>query len=167
MLWVLHTHRHVLFVRVRQKHRQIVHVSGSCGNGRVIQIEVHTGWWHHMIWALSSGSSWLAWHRSMKGTLPRTWPCMGSYQSSATSPLFFDNLHFEHFDKNVNHESRLTLLSKCSKWRLSKNRGLVADGCIQHARPDRRRPVLPSPRNRWDGQRDIHSVCASGLHQAP
>ena len=26
-------------------------------------------------------------------------------QPSATSPLFFDNLHFEHFDKNVNHES--------------------------------------------------------------
>ncbi len=50
-------------------------------------------------------------------------------QPSATSPRFFDNLHFEHFDKNVNHESRLTLLSKCSKWRLSKNRGLVADGC--------------------------------------
>jgi hypothetical protein len=40
------------------------------------------------------------------------------------------NLHFEHFDKNVNHESRLTLLSKCSKWRLSKKRGLVADGWI-------------------------------------
>jgi len=52
------------------------------------------------------------------------------FQPSATSPLFFDNLHFEHFDKSVNHESRLTLLSKCSKWRLSKNRGLVADGRI-------------------------------------
>ncbi len=50
-------------------------------------------------------------------------------QPSATSPLFFDNLHFEHFDKSVNHESRLTPLSKCSKWRLSKKRGLVADGC--------------------------------------
>jgi hypothetical protein len=50
------------------------------------------------------------------------------HQPSATSPLFFDNLHFEHFDKSVNHESRLTLLSKCSKWRLSKNRGIVADG---------------------------------------
>ncbi len=50
-------------------------------------------------------------------------------QPSATSPLFFDNLRFEHFDKSVNHESRLALLSKCSKWRLSKNRGLVADGC--------------------------------------
>ncbi len=58
-------------------------------------------------------------------------------QPSAISPLFFDNLHFEDFDgpkssfgehKSVNHESRLTLLSKCSKWRLSKNRGLVADG---------------------------------------
>ena len=49
-------------------------------------------------------------------------------QSSATSTLFFDNLHFEHFDKSVYHESRLTLLSKCSKWRLSKNRGLVAGG---------------------------------------
>ncbi len=50
-------------------------------------------------------------------------------QPSATSPLFFDNLHFEHFDKSVNHEFRLTLLSKCSKRRLSKNRWLVADGC--------------------------------------
>ena len=51
-------------------------------------------------------------------------------QSSETSPLFFDNLPFEHFDNSVNHESRLTLWSKCSKWRLSKNRGLVADGCL-------------------------------------
>jgi hypothetical protein len=50
-------------------------------------------------------------------------------QPSATSPLSFDNLHFEHFDKRVIHESRLTRLSKCSKWRLSKDRGLVADGC--------------------------------------
>jgi hypothetical protein len=49
-------------------------------------------------------------------------------QPSATSPLFFDNLHFEHFDKSVNLDSWLTLLSKCSKWRLSKKRGLVADG---------------------------------------
>ncbi len=56
---------------------------------------------------------------------------------SATSPLFFDNLHFEHFEKSttnpgwhvcrnaffrqspfwtfrkINHESRLTRLSKC------------------------------------------------------
>jgi hypothetical protein len=40
-------------------------------------------------------------------------------QSSAAtcSPLFFDNLHFEHFDKSVNLDSLLTLLSKCSKWR--------------------------------------------------
>jgi len=30
-------------------------------------------------------------------------------QPSATSPFFFDNIHFEHFDKNVNHESRLKL----------------------------------------------------------
>jgi len=52
------------------------------------------------------------------------------YQSSATSPLFSDNLHFEHFDQNVNHESRLTFWSKCSKWRLSEKRGLVADGCF-------------------------------------
>ena len=28
-------------------------------------------------------------------------------QPSATSPLFFDNLHFEHFDKSVNHKSTL------------------------------------------------------------
>ena len=28
-------------------------------------------------------------------------------QSSATSPLFFDNLHFEHFDKSVNYKSTL------------------------------------------------------------
>jgi len=53
---------------------------------------------------------------------------------SATSPQFLDNLHLEHFDKSVNHESRLTLLSKCSKWRLSKNWGLVADGCNMHHR---------------------------------
>ena len=30
---------------------------------------------------------------------------VSSMQPSATSPLFFDNLHFEHFDKSVNHES--------------------------------------------------------------
>ncbi len=52
--------------------------------------------------------------------------CLG--QPSATSPLFFDNLHFEHFDKSVNHKFTLKCLSKCSKWRLSKKRGLVADG---------------------------------------
>jgi hypothetical protein len=34
-------------------------------------------------------------------------------QPSATSPLFFDNLHFEHFDKSVNLDSWLTFLSKC------------------------------------------------------
>jgi hypothetical protein len=50
-----------------------------------------------------------------------------SDQTSATSPLFFDNLHLEHFDKSVNLDSWMTLLSKCSKWRLSKKRGLVAD----------------------------------------
>jgi hypothetical protein len=31
-------------------------------------------------------------------------------------------------DKSVNHKSTLKCLSKCSKWRLSKKRGLVADG---------------------------------------
>jgi len=51
-------------------------------------------------------------------------------QPSATSPPFFDNLHFEHFDKSVNHKSTLKCLSKCSKWRLSKKGGLVADGCF-------------------------------------
>jgi hypothetical protein len=45
------------------------------------------------------------------------------------SSHFFDNLHFEHFDKRVNLDSWMTRLSKCSKWRLSKDRGLVADGC--------------------------------------
>ncbi len=50
-------------------------------------------------------------------------------QPSATSPLFFDNLHFEHFDKSVHLDSWLTFLSKCSKWRLSKKRGLVAYDC--------------------------------------
>ena len=46
-------------------------------------------------------------------------------------PLFFDNLHFEHFDKNFNLDSWLELLSKWSKWRLSKKRGLVAEGCSE------------------------------------
>jgi len=46
-----------------------------------------------------------------------------SEHPSATSPLFFDNLHFDHFDKSSNHESKLKFLSKCSKWRLSKKRG--------------------------------------------
>jgi len=35
-------------------------------------------------------------------------------QPSATSPLFFDNLHFEHFDKSFNLDSWLTFLSKCT-----------------------------------------------------
>ena len=63
-------------------------------------------------------------------------------QPSATSPLFFDNLNFEHFDKSVNHESRLTLLSKCSTWRLSKNRWLVADCWPIHARLFVRSPKI-------------------------
>jgi len=44
-------------------------------------------------------------------------------QSSATSPPFLDNLHFEHLDKYSNLDLWLTILSKCSKWRLSKRRG--------------------------------------------
>ena len=52
------------------------------------------------------------------------------FQSSATSPLFLDNLHFGQIVKNVNHQSRLTLWAICPKWRLSKNRGLVADGWL-------------------------------------
>jgi len=63
------------------------------------------------------------------GWLDKTFP----NQPSATSPLFFDNLHFERFDKSVNHKSTLKYLSKCSpQWgRLSKKRGLVADGCSE------------------------------------
>jgi len=57
-------------------------------------------------------------------------------QPSATSPLFFDNLpHWgENFDKHFNVDLWLTLLSKFSpQWgRLSKKRGLVADGCTTH-----------------------------------
>jgi hypothetical protein len=49
-------------------------------------------------------------------------------QPSATSPLFFDNLHFEHFDKSVNHES-----VEMFKMEIVEKRGLVADG-----RPKRR-----------------------------
>jgi len=52
-------------------------------------------------------------------------------QPPATRPLFFDNLHFEHLDKSVNHKSTLKYLSKCSKWRLSKKRGRVAGGCFR------------------------------------
>ncbi len=43
---------------------------------------------------------------------------------------YYDNHHFEHFDKSVNLVSWLTLLSKCSKWWLSKKGGLVAEGCL-------------------------------------
>jgi hypothetical protein len=50
-------------------------------------------------------------------------------KSSATSPLFLGNLNF---DKSVNLDSWLTLLSK---WRLSKKRGLVADGCSIPRKP--------------------------------
>ena len=38
-------------------------------------------------------------------------------QPSATSPPFFDNLHFEHFDKSVNLDSWLTFLpTQTKKW---------------------------------------------------
>jgi len=57
-------------------------------------------------------------------------------QPSATSPPFFDNLHFEHFDKHFKVDLWLTLLSKCSKWRLSKKGGLVADGWNKPIQPD-------------------------------
>jgi len=40
-------------------------------------------------------------------------------KSCATHPHLLDNLHFEHFDKYFNLHIWLTLLSKCSKWRLS------------------------------------------------
>ncbi len=63
-----------------------------------------------------------------KGTSCRRLLKTRSDQPSATSPPFLDNLHFEHFDKSVNLVSWLTLLSECSKWRLSKKGGLVADG---------------------------------------
>jgi len=56
-----------------------------------------------------------------------------SFGAHKLVPFFFDNLpHWvEHFDKSVNHKSTLKCLSKCStQWgRLSKKRGLVADGC--------------------------------------
>jgi len=52
-------------------------------------------------------------------------------QPSATSPLFLDNLHFGQIAKSVNLDWWLTLLEICPKWRLSKKRGLVADGCSQ------------------------------------
>jgi hypothetical protein len=32
--------------------------------------------------------------------------------------------------KSVNHQSRLTLLALCPKWRLSNKRGRVADGWL-------------------------------------
>jgi len=57
------------------------------------------------------------------------WPRDTKNQPSATSPLFFDNLHLGKFARSVNHQSRLTLLANFPKWRLSKKRGLVADGC--------------------------------------
>jgi hypothetical protein len=47
-------------------------------------------------------------------------------QWCATSPPFLDNLHFEQFVKSVNHKPRLKYLTNCSKWRVSKKRGLVA-----------------------------------------
>ena len=50
-------------------------------------------------------------------------------QPSATSPLFFDNLHFGQIAKSVNLDWWLTFWAICPKWRLSKLRGLVADGC--------------------------------------
>jgi len=43
-------------------------------------------------------------------------------QACATRPRLLDNLHFEHFDKSVNHKCRLKYLSKCSKCMLPKRR---------------------------------------------
>jgi hypothetical protein len=53
-------------------------------------------------------------------------------QPSATSPLFFDNLHFEHFDKcqpQIHLEMFVEMFAPMG--RLSKKRGLVADGCSE------------------------------------
>ena len=58
------------------------------------------------------------------------WPGMVYTAAVGNSSPFLDSLHFEHFDKRVNHESTLKYLSKCSKWRLSKKRGPVADGWV-------------------------------------
>ncbi len=41
---------------------------------------------------------------------------------------FFSTISILNISTKVNHESRLKFLSKCSKWWLSKKRGLVADG---------------------------------------
>jgi len=44
-------------------------------------------------------------------------------QPSATSPLFFDNLHFEHVDKRVNLDSWLTFLSTWFKMEIVEKKG--------------------------------------------
>ncbi len=44
-------------------------------------------------------------------------------------------LHFRTFTQIVNQYSRLNYLCKCSKWRLSKKRRLVADDCLTCACP--------------------------------
>jgi len=49
-------------------------------------------------------------------------------QPSATSPLFFDNLHFEPFDKSVNHKSTLKCFVERFEMEIVEKRGLVADG---------------------------------------
>jgi len=50
-------------------------------------------------------------------------------QQSATSPLFFDNLHFEHFDKSVNHKIHLEMFVEMFEMEIVEKRGLVADCC--------------------------------------
>jgi hypothetical protein len=84
-------------------------------------------------------------------------------QPSETSPLFSDNLHFEHFDKHFKVDLWLTCLSKCSKWRLSEKMGLVSDGWFHapHVRPRPERATFllatmyPSQTKIGDGRTNI------------
>jgi hypothetical protein len=77
------------------------------------------------------------------------------------SSHFFDNLHFEHFDKRVNLDSWLTLLSKCSKWRLSKKWDELPT-----ASPERifcnDEPILCSP-NEDFGRREQKMKCVCSI----
>ncbi len=72
----------------------------------------HQAWFRHATWCMIANR------------------CMWSYAvcfSRRQLVPFFSTISILNILTN-NHESRLTLLSKCSKWRLSKKRGLVAYG---------------------------------------
>jgi hypothetical protein len=61
---------------------------------------------------------WFSWDATIFCNIPN------EEQTYATHPLFLFNLHFEHFVTGVNISTMLNYLTKSSKWRLCKKKGM-------------------------------------------